>query len=108
MTGLPPNFAPHPFAKYEEVEAATVERQPIGHNPHKVEKRGQRYYMDFGFIRVSAEDYSRQNKEKDRIVQSFDGYNSYLIIVDGVSRYLWVFLTKSKDPPIGEVTTFLA
>ena len=107
-SGLPPKFTPHPFAKHEAVEAATVKRQPIGHNPMHVEKRGQRYYMDFGFIRASADDYSRPNKEKDRVVQSFDGYNSYLIIVDEVSRYLWVFLTKSKEPPIGEVTTFLA
>ena len=59
-------------------------------------------------MRASADDYSRPDKSKDRVVQSFDGFNSYLLIVDEVSRYLWVFLTKSKEPPIGEVTTFLA
>ena len=29
-----------------------------------------------------------------------DGYNSYLIIVDRATRFTWIFLTKSKIPPI--------
>ena len=33
-------------------------------------------------------------------ITSIDGYNSYLIIVDQVSRYIWIFLTASKSPPI--------
>ena len=44
--------------------------------------------------------FSRPTTANDRIVESFDGYNSYLLIVDELSRYTWIFLTKSKEPPV--------
>jgi hypothetical protein len=43
----------------------------------------------------------------DRVVRSLDGFNSYLLIVDELSRYCWVFLCSSKEPPIDEVSAFL-
>jgi hypothetical protein len=43
----------------------------------------------------------------DRVVASWDGYSSYLLIVDEASRYIWVFLTKSKEPPLDIIDTFL-
>jgi hypothetical protein len=64
--------------------------------------------MDFGFMRASTADFSRPNKEEDRIVESFDGYSSYLIVVDECSRFIWVFLCRSKEPPIEEASAFLA
>ena len=33
-------------------------------------------------------------------MQSFNGYNSYLLIVDEYARLIWVFLCKSKEPPM--------
>jgi len=51
-------------------------------------------------MRASNDDYRRPNKDTDRIVQSYDGYSAYLLIVDGASRRVWVFLTESKTPPI--------
>ena len=56
--------------------------------------------MDFGFMRASTDDYRRPNKNTDRVVQSYDGFSAYLLIVDGASRQVWVFLTKSKTPPL--------
>ena len=106
--GLPAQFAPHPFEKYDLKMRATIQKQPAGRFSIPVELPGQRYYMDFSFMRASTAEYSRRNKTEDRVVQSFDGYNSHLIIVDEVSRYVWVFLTKSKEPPIDIVRTFLA
>jgi hypothetical protein len=63
--------------------------------------------MDFGFIRSSSVDYSQPNVTSDRVIESYDGYNSYLLIVDDKSAMSWVFLTKSKSPPIKLVCLFL-
>ena len=41
------------------------------------------------------------------MVKSYDGYTSYLLIVDEATRYAWVFLTASKDPPLDIVRKFL-
>jgi hypothetical protein len=38
----------------------------------------------------------------------FEPYNSYLLIVDAASRYLWAFLLKNKDPPIELIDKFLS
>ncbi len=58
-------------------------------------------------MRASASDYSWPNKSKDRVVQSFDGYSSYLLIVDEASRFVWIFLTASKEPPLAIIRVFL-
>jgi hypothetical protein len=63
--------------------------------------------MDFGFICSSTSDYSRPSTSTDRVVFSYDGYSSYLIVIDEASRYIWIFLTASKDPPITIVWEFL-
>jgi hypothetical protein len=64
--------------------------------------------MDFGFIRSSTEDYKCPNKSTDRVVISYDGYSAHLVIVDGASRRVWVFLTSSKDPPIAVLRAFMS
>ena len=58
---------------------------------------GQHFHMDFGFVRGS--NYTIKT-EDGPTVTSIDGYNSYLIIVDRATRYIWLFLTKSKHPPV--------
>ena len=63
--------------------------------------------MDFGFMRASSSDYSTPNLETDRVVESFDGYLAYLIIVDEASKFVWIFLRKSKEPPVDLVSHFL-
>ena len=63
--------------------------------------------MDFGFMRASHDDYRHPNKTTDRVVQSYDVYSAYLLIVDGASRRIWVFLTASKTPPIAILRAFL-
>jgi hypothetical protein len=79
----------------------------VGRNPVRVSNRGQCFYMDFGFIRASATDLSRPKSTDDRVVESFDGFNSYLLVVDEVSKYSWIFLTKSKEPPIDLTQIFM-
>jgi hypothetical protein len=63
--------------------------------------------MDFGFMRASSSDHRKPNPKTDRVVQSWDGYSSYLLIVDEASRFMWVFLTKSKEPLLDIVDSFL-
>ena len=72
---------------------------------------GQHYHMDFGFVRGHDESFNLnqqlKKKKKGKIVQSIDGYNCYLIIVDRVTRYTWIFLSKNKQPPIETVRQLL-
>ena len=42
------------------------------------------------------------------ILTSHDGFSSYVIIVDAATQYIWVFPTKSKEPPLTTLWTFLA
>jgi hypothetical protein len=63
--------------------------------------------MDFAFMRASTSDYKRPNKHTDRIVTSYDGYSSHLVIVDSASRRVWAFLTKSKEPPLDILSAFM-
>ena len=58
-------------------------------------------------MRASHDDYRHPNKTTDRVVQSYDGYSAYLLIVDGASRRVWVFLTENKTPPIAILRAFL-
>ncbi len=58
-------------------------------------------------MRASSLDYQRLNKGTDRVIASWDGYSLYLLVVDEASRYIWVFLTKSKEPPLDIINTFL-
>ena len=53
--------------------------------------------MDFGFVRGSG---YRLKIDDNKTVTSIDGYNSYLIIDDRVTRYMWTSFTSSKAPPI--------
>ena len=105
--GIPKHFEWHPFRYIDFREQARVRKQPVGRNPQKVSERGSRFYMDFGFIRASNEDFTKKTTKTDRVVESFDGYTSYLLIVDEVSKYAWIFLTKTKEPPVELTKLFL-
>jgi hypothetical protein len=100
--GLPSQFHPHPFASYDHYNQARIRKRPAtrGKHPSRAVRKRQRWFMDFGFLRASTSDFSRPDKDRDRVVTSFDGYNAYLIIVDEYTKYVWVYLCVSKDPPI--------
>jgi hypothetical protein len=67
-------------------------------------ENGQEFSMDFGFMRGSG--FASKDLE-GRTITSIDGYRSYLLIICRKSRYLWVFLTKTKQPPLSIVTRLL-
>jgi len=107
VTGIPPGFQYHPFRFIDWKEEARVQRQAAGRAVECTSEVGHRFYMDFRFMRASSSDYSKPNRSIDRVVDSWDGFSSYLLIVDEASRYIWVFLTKSKEPPLNIIDTFL-
>ena len=107
-TGLPSEFDYHPFRFIDFKEQAMIRRRAVQRSALRVAERRRRFYMDFGFLRASSPDMTRNDtKGGDRVVYSHDGYTSYLLIVDEASRYIWVFLTSSKSPPINIVNEFL-
>ena len=60
--------------------------------------------MDFGFIKALNTD---STEKVHKLIKSYDGYNSYLLIIDKKTRYIWIFLSESKAPPIATIDTFL-
>jgi hypothetical protein len=107
VTGIPSVFEYHPFRFIDFKEQARIRNQAAQRSAVWTNERRKRFYMDFGFMRASAADYLRPHKGTDPVVQSYDGYTNYLLIINEASRYVWVFLTTSKNPPLDKVMEFL-
>ncbi len=58
-------------------------------------------------MQASSLDYRHPQPGMDKVVECFEGFNAYLIIVDEASQYVWVFLYKSKLPPTDLIVDFL-
>jgi len=97
--GLPTAMKTHPFHFCDVCYDARQSRTARNMAPEPDPMPGERFHMDFGFMRASSEDY-KPDPAKPRVVESHEGYNSYLLAVDAATRYTWVFLCKSKEPPI--------
>ena len=91
VTGIPHGFHYHPFRFIDWKEEARIQKQAA----HRLEERTadckRRFYMDFGFMRASTSNFSKPSKKDDRVVLSYNGFSSYLLIVDEASRFVWVF-----------------
>jgi hypothetical protein len=107
VTGLPLVFEYHPFRFIDFKEQAQIRKQAAQHSAVRTTDCRRRFYMDFGFMCASSLEYSHPQKGKDRVVCLYDGFTSYLLIVDEATRYIWVFLTASKDPPLDILSEFL-
>jgi hypothetical protein len=107
VTGIPSKFQCHPFWFIDFKQQAQIWKQAAKRTAARTSEVGKQYYMDFGFMRASCSDYRKPNPKTDRVVQSWDGYSSYLLIVDEASCFMWVVLTKSKDPPLDIIDSFL-
>jgi hypothetical protein len=86
--GLPAEFDHHPFRFIDFKEQAKIRQQAAHRSAIRTAEQRGWYYMDFGFMQASAGDYTHTNKSTDRIVFSYDGYTSYLLIIDEASWYL--------------------
>ena len=58
-------------------------------------KPGMHFHADFGFVRGS--DF-RMKTEEGKTVTSIDGKNSYCLIVDRATRYIWVYIGDQLRP----------
>ncbi len=83
--GLPNNFVFHPFCYIDWKEQARIRKRAPLRVAQKVHDAGARFYMDFGFIRALSVDYRRPNITSNRVIDSYDGFSSYLLIVDDKS-----------------------
>lgn len=94
---------------YSTVTTTTMDQQPqdqtsTQHVQEPTCLAGEQFHMDMGFVRGTQFSY----RDGDgTLVTSLDGFNSYLIIVDKATRYSWVFLARSKHPPIEIIKNFL-
>jgi hypothetical protein len=98
IVSTPATFEYYPFHSIDFKEQAYIWKQAAGHTAERIPTCGAEFFMDFAFMHASTADYKCPNKYMDRIITSYDGYSSHLIIVDSASRRVWAFLTKSKEP----------
>jgi hypothetical protein len=105
--GLLNCFKFQPFSHIDWKEQARIRKHAARRKAQKVTDTGAQFYMDFGFICTSSVDYRRPSITSDRVVYSYNGYSSYLLIVDDKSSMSWILLTKSKSPPVEIVRLFL-
>jgi hypothetical protein len=82
---MPPVFKYHPFFFVDFKEQAYICKQPAQRTAERISGCGSEFFMDFGFMRASAEDYKQPNKAPVRIVHLYDGHCAYLLIVDSQS-----------------------
>ena len=108
VIGTPPVFEYHPFRSIDFKEQANIRKQAALCTAERLSTCDAEFYMDFTFMRSSTDDYKRPNKATDRVVNSYDGYSSHLIVIDGASRRVWAFLTKSKEPPLDILRSFMS
>ena len=100
IDGVPPKFEQPPFHHCDIcAEAKGTKTKNAMTQDYSKMYIGQQFHMDFGF--VSGKDQNNQ------IIRSHDGYNSYLLIIDAKTRYIWTFLSKTKHPPIKTIKLFL-
>jgi hypothetical protein len=107
VDGMLPVLEYHPFCLIDFKEWAYIRKQPAGTMAACIPTRGSEFFMDFGFMWASADNYRQPNKSTNHIVMSYDGYCTYLLIIDGTTRRSWMFLTASKEPPITICLAFL-
>jgi hypothetical protein len=108
VSGTPLVFISHSFQFNDVKQGGRVKKQPVGIDPEKVPEPQMRFFMDFGFMGASRSNYRSPRLGTDRVIECFEGFSAYLIVVDEASCYVWVFLQKSKDPPVDLICDFLA
>ena len=79
-------------------EHAKMGKQPVdqlGEIPTKCSKEDSNFILILDSLdhQMTTIQDLLNTKSKDRIVESYGRYNSYLLTVDKVSKYSWIFLT---------------
>ncbi len=100
-------FECHPFRFIDYKEQARTRKHVAQRSALRTTERKRHFCMDYGFMRSSTLDYSCPQKGTTRVVRSYDGFTSYLLIINEASRYTWVFITATKEPPLDIFSEFL-
>ncbi len=106
-TGTPAVFEYHPIRSIDFKTQAYIRKQAAQCTAEQIPTCGAEFLMDFAFMRASTHNYKRHNKTTDQIITLYDGHSAHLIIVDVASRRVWAFLTKSKEPPLDILRSFM-
>jgi hypothetical protein len=75
-------FDVHPFQHIKWKEQARIQKQAACRVAQKADDIGVHFYMDFSFMRTLTSDYSQLDVKCDRVLESYGGYSSYLLIID--------------------------
>ena len=86
--GVPKSFSGHPFCFLDYKEQVAIKKRAATRTALRKAGKGRRFYMDFGFMRSLSSDFRRPIIDTNRVVTSFDGFESYLLIVDEHSRHV--------------------
>ena len=117
--GIPRIGNLHPQFHCQACAIAKMTKTPRRKKEDQASRPGERFHMDFGFVRGpknlqallkrkrTPKHKIRTAKSHHPIKTSHDGYSSYLLITDAASRFTWIFLTKTKEPPIITLNTFM-
>ena len=60
VTGILETIVPHVFAFHNTVQDANITKRAKGHKNHTTTKFGDRFHMDFGFMRALSDKYKRK------------------------------------------------
>ena len=63
--GIPTTFKRHPFRYIDHKEAAAIKKRPATKVATRTTKNGQRFYMNFGFLRASTAEFGHPNVGTD-------------------------------------------
>jgi hypothetical protein len=106
-TGLPSLITMHPMHLCQACNNRKIQRADKGPiSDTGLLLPGTRFHLDVGFIRASSADFGVTMG--NRVITSYDGNNSYLVLVCAKTRHTWVFCQASKSPPIFIIERFLA
>jgi hypothetical protein len=107
VEGTPSKFEYHPFRSINFKEQAYICKQPANKLAERIPGCRSEFFMDFGFLRASSEDYKCPTKAHNWIILSYDGFCAYLLIVNSASMQVWAFLTASKEPLLAILRAFM-
>ncbi len=103
VLGLPSVLEYQPFRFVNFHAQAHIWQQAAQNSAVHVEERCREFHMDFGFMRSLANYYTQPSKATDRVVLSYNGFSSYLMLLHGLfgssSQHLrnphWILLRRS-------------
>ena len=112
VTGVP-QLKKHKFYSCRACNSAKFRRNHIGPKKKSAPSQpsqdetyevGQHLHIDFGFVR--GKDWAKKTTD-NKLVTSIDNCRAYCLVIDRRSRYIWVFHTRTKDPPIEQLKGLL-